>query len=77
MAHKGPAVPSQPRTLRGRSLDIGTIPAGFEGGVAYDPQAGHPTGPDYPPAQHYEHVPGHGTTEGGAKPIQSNPIKLG
>lgn len=36
--------PTKLGTPRNRALDIGTAPAGFAGGIAYDPKAGVPQG---------------------------------
>ena len=67
--------PSTLRSPRNRALEIGASAAGFVPELPYNPQAGHPTGANYPSGE-YAHELGHGTTEGGAQPIQTNPIKV-
>ena len=75
MAHKGPSVPNQPRTLRSRSLEIGTVAAGFDGSdsIGYSAQAGHPVTVEHPEQVYVGKAPN--VTDRGAKPIQFNPIK--
>ena len=48
MIYKGPAM----RSSRTQAIKMGTNPKGFEGGVGYDAQGGHPIMPGLP-AQHY------------------------
>lgn len=77
MPERGPTTLRSPRS---RAIDVGTNPAGFSEDVAYDSQAGVPTGAEYPVGgsggTYQEQPPA--VSDGGSAPInQPSPFKLG
>ena len=75
MADRGPTTLRSPRS---RAIDIGTDPAGFSAELPYNPQAGHPTGTDYPGTAGTYQEPAPHVTGGGTAPVnQPDPFKLG
>jgi len=69
--HRGPGM----RTSRTQAIDMGTNPKGFEGGIEYCAQCGHPVGGALPHTHYDQPKPSVGG--GSALPIQFNPIKIG
>jgi len=75
MPERGPTTLRSPRS---RAIDVGTNSAGFSQELPYDPQSGHPTGPDYPGTGGSYQEPEPLVMDTGSSPInQPDPFKLG